>query len=331
MDPAAARALERLRDPSGEALFELARLVVEESTATPLRELATPRWIASQIATALEAITQGDVARGWVDRKIEEGRARWKTEDRPVRTYMVPEAEDPLRTLLSRGWSPDEALTFRVIDQPAMRNLVREVLEDTLTRFQQKLRALDKGSLGGLGVRAARRGKGLLGGMAHNLGGLTENLVGAVTEEFEHQIQARVKEFVSTSTGEALRSIARHVSDPQYARAFGELRLSVLDVLLDTPIRELAAEADKLRPEELVDVVVGALRALVNEPDFVDRTTERVAAVLESAGDGTLGAWLDEVGLREVWSQTTTDLVAARLRAVVQTEAFVGWWDGLFA
>ena len=66
MDPAA-RALARLRDPEGHALHALARLVVEETTATPLRDIASPRWVASQLATALQAATRGDLLRTWVD------------------------------------------------------------------------------------------------------------------------------------------------------------------------------------------------------------------------------------------------------------------------
>ena len=62
-DPAA-RALARLQDPDGDALRGLARLVVDQTTATPIAEIASPRWIASQLATALEAeAIPGEAAR----------------------------------------------------------------------------------------------------------------------------------------------------------------------------------------------------------------------------------------------------------------------------
>lgn len=341
MDPVVARALDRLRDPSGAELRALAQLVVDESTATPLRDLATPRWIASQIATALEAVARGDVARTWVDRKIAEGRDRWRVENRPLRTWVPKEADEPLRKLLIRQWTPDRDLTLRIIDQPAMRRLVADVLEDALLSFQRRIRGIDKTGLGNLGVRAARKGKGLFGGMArslgeelghvaHGIGGLTENIVGAVTEEVEHAVQGRIREFVQTATGDALANAAAHLADPRYSAGFGDLRIAVLDVVLDTPISRLAAEADKLKPEDLVEVVVGAIRAALDQPDFVDRTEARVAQVLEQAGDGTLGAWLDDVGLRQVWADTTVELVTQRLQAVVKTEPFAVWWGGLF-
>lgn len=342
MDPAVARALARLRDPSGGDLRALAQLVVDEATATPLKDLAEPRWIAGQIATSLEAIARGDVARSWVDRKIAEGRERWRVEQRPLRTWVPKEADAPLRKVLVRHWTPDRDLTLRIIDQPAMHRLVADVLEDALVRFQKRVKGLDKTGLGSLGVRAARKSKGLFGGMARSIGeefgsvaqgigGLTENLVGAVTEEVEHALHGRISEFVKTSTGDALANAAAHLADPRYAAGFGDLRIAVLDEILDTPISRLAAEADKLKPEELIDVVIGAIRAALDQPDFVERTEARVAKVLEQAGDGTLGAWLDDVGLRTVWADTTVELVTQRLAAVVKTDRFADWWGGLFA
>jgi hypothetical protein len=328
MDASALRALERLRDPDGDALPQLARLVVEETTATPLRELASPRWVASQLATALEAATQGDMLRSWVDRRIVTERQRWSEEERALREFVPNEAMEPLQKLLGRPYAPEEELVFRIIDQPAIRNLVRTVLSDTVRSFRKRIE-VDGGMIGDLGRRAAKRGRGLFGNVGRNLGGMAENLVGAVREEVDYALEGRVKEFVQGATSEALRTIARYAADESHAASFGQLRLAILDVILDTSIRDLATEADKLKPEEIVDVVVGGVRAAIQQDDFVDRAEERVAAVMQEAGDGTLGAWLDEVGLAEVWVETTTELVTERLRAVVRTDAFVAWWEAL--
>jgi hypothetical protein len=156
-------------------------------------------------------------------------------------------------------------------------------------------------------------------------------LMGAVAEEVEWQLERRVKEFVGGATSEALRTIARHICNPDHAESYGHLRVAALDVILDAPIKDLISEADKMKPEEMVDVVVAALKSAVSEDDFVDRTADRVETILDEAGDGTLGAWLDEVGLTDVWSETTTEFVTARLQAVVDTEGFEQWWIELFA
>ena len=336
MDEAARRALERLRNPSGESLHALADLVVAEATATPVKDLASPRWIAGQVATALEALTQGDQAKTFVRGRLDEVRRRYGDEPRKLRTFVPTEADDPLRRVLGRPWLPDEVLVHRLLDQPAMRDLVHDVLEDALLRFQKRLRSIDQTGLGSLGMRAARKGRGFLGGLtenlggvAQNLGGLTENLVGAVAEELEHAVHQRVRDFVGTATGESIKAIARHLSDPQHAGAFGDLRVSALDEVLDTPVRQLVAEGEKLRPDELADVIIGALRSTVKAEGFVERTEKAIEHAMSTVGDGTLGAWLDEVGLRDVWQTTTTELVTDRLKAVVHSERFFTRWDAL--
>src|SRR5687768_3401087 len=121
MDDSARRALARLRDPASPALAELARMVVEETTATPMAQIASPRFVASQLAAVLEAGTQGDLLRGWVDRRIASERDRWGSEDRPLREFLPEEAHEPLRELLGRPYAPDEELVFRIVDQPAIR------------------------------------------------------------------------------------------------------------------------------------------------------------------------------------------------------------------
>lgn len=329
-DPAAQRALDRLRDPNGDALAGLARLVVEETTATPLKAIASPRWVAGQLTAALEAGSRGDLLRQWVDRRIASERERWSTETRTPRSLVPPEAEAPLRKLLGRSYAPDEELVLRIVDQPAIRNLLRVVLGDTVAGFRRRASDVDAGLLGGLGKRAAARGRGLLGNVGRNLGGMASHVVEAVKEEVDWALEGKVKDFVQGAVGEAVRKTAQHLADPVHSQQFAEMRLAILDVLLDTPIKDLAREADKMKPEDAVDVVVAAVRAAVSADDFVERAEERVARVMEEAGDGTFGAWLDEIGLRDVWTETTTELVTERLRAVVTTDRFVTWWDGLF-
>ena len=326
MDASGQRALKRLRQPDGAALTQLAELVVQDTTSTPLKDIATPMWIAGQIATALEAITQGDMARQWVQRRIDSDRDRLHAEQRPLRHWLPEEVDEPLRKIVGRAWTPSEDLAYRLIEQPAVRDLMSVVLEDTVKRFAKRARSLDDDMLGGMGGRFARKGrslgKGLLGNRA---GSLAENLVSSVTDEMESVIDKRVKEFVGGATVRALKIIVSHLVDPEDAAKYAEFRLALLDVILDTPVSELAQEADKLNPEDLVDVVVGTLRSLVHQEHFVEQTAERVERAFDEVGDGTLGDWLTEVGLMDVWVESTRQLVARRLQAVVKTEAFETW------
>lgn len=327
------RALERLRQPDGGAIPELARLVVQQTTATPIRTLATPRWLASQLATALEAATRGDALRTAVQGRLDKGRDTWAADERPLSEVVPDEVVPPLKQLVGRPWTPSERLSARIVRQPAVRDLVGDVLEDAIRRFGRRMRAVDDGVLSGIGTRAAKRGrslgKGLLAvaGVAEAASGLAKT----VSHEFEAALETRVKGFVGEATTLALEQIVTRMSNPDTAQTFADFRVALLDELLDTPIHELVAEAESMGPMDAVEVVRESIRSQLDQDGFVDRAEARIATILDETGDGTLGAWLDEVELREVWTATTSELVAERLRAVVVTDDFAAWWADLFA
>lgn len=319
--------LDRLRDPDAPHLSQLAALGVTELLERPLHTIAEPEWLAQQLAAGIDAATGDPTFATAVKSRLEQGRARFRNEERGLRHWLPPEAEKPLRKLLSRPWTPDEELTFQVLNHDAIRGLIREVLRDTLTRFANRARAMDQGVLKGMGGRAVRRGRGLLGSVA----GAADSLVGAMKSELEQGIERTIRDFLSGAVGDAVRIMARHLSDPAHAESFSALRVGTLDVLLDTPVQQLAAEADKLEPEELVDVVLGALRSTSEQEGFAERIAAGLDKAMEVAGHVTLGKWLEEAGMTDAWTTATTELLTRQLRAVVATDAFAAWWDDLHA
>lgn len=332
LDPAAARALARLQDADGTALTELARLVVAETTATPIGEIASPRWMASQLTTALQAASRGDTLRGALQARMDKGRDRWAAEERPLSDFVPDEVQPPLRQLVGRPWTPSEGLTRRIVRQPAVRELVADVLEDTIRRFGTRMRNVDD-TMGGLGQRAAKRsrslGKGLLA--AAGVADVAKGIVQTVSEEFEHALEARIRDFLGDATARALEQMVTQMSDPEYAETFAGFRVALLDEVLETPLKDLVAEAENMGPLDGYDVIVEAVRAQLAKEDFTASLETRIESAMAEAGDGTLGAWLEEIELRQVWEESTTELVAQRLQAVVRTEGFEHWWAGLFA
>lgn len=325
-DPAAERALVRLR--SGPSVERLAQLIVDHAMTVPLTEVASPQWLAGQLCAAMEALS-GDAAHAWVLERYAVERVRWASDDRPVRSVIPDEVDAPVRTLLGRPWTPDEDLTFRVLDQPAIRSVLRHLLTDGLKRFRSRVSSVDA-AFGGLGKRAASRGRGLLGGLSGTVGAVAGDLVGAVREEVEGGLDGRVGDFAKQASAGQVRALARYVSDPKHAETFGELRISIWDVLLEATFSELVGELDKAGPEEAIAIVRESMRAMVSAPDSVERLRLRIERVMAEVGEGTLADWLKEVGLLEVWSDSTVELVGQHLERVVVTEAFEQWWHGLF-
>ena len=61
-----------------------------DATATPIRDIAPPRWLASQLASALEAATRGDALKHAVLRRLGDVSSRLdREEDRGVAVLVV--------------------------------------------------------------------------------------------------------------------------------------------------------------------------------------------------------------------------------------------------
>ncbi len=317
-------ALERLRDPEQQATKALARLLVDDALDTPMAELVRPDWLASQLAAGLEAATRTDRLRELAQQALDEAMARWGHSDAALRSEVPEELVEPLLKALSHPYVPSEELVWRILDQPVFMSLMSEVLENSFKGFRSRMSGVDDKLLGGFGRRAAKRGRGLFGGVA-------ESVVGAVAGEVEHQFDRRLSEFLSKATGEALRVVARHVADQAHAESYAEVRTGIFNTVMDIPIKELAAEALDARPMAYVDVVLQGLTGAIAADSFVDDTTRRLQTLMDEVGTGTFGAWLEEVGLRDVWTESTVELLAERLSSTVQTDAFAAWWTDLHA
>jgi len=265
--------------------------------------------------------------------RLARGKPAWRDEERALRVVVPAEVVRRVKSRWGRPWTAPERLATRIVRQPAVKDLVGEVLEDAVRSFGRRMRSVDDGVLAGLGGRAAKRGrafgKGLLAaaGVADAASGLAKTM----SEEFEAALETRVKGFVGEATSLALSQIVGRMSSEDTAETFAEFRVALLDELLDTPINELVDEADGMGPLDAVDVIREAIRAQLDSDGFADRAESRIERALQEAGDGTLAAWLEEIELNDVWVETTTEFVGQRLRAAVQSTQFDDWWSALFS
>lgn len=325
MDSSAHAALQRLTDPADPSLGELVALAADHVLALSLRQVIDTAAVADRVTSAVAQASTDPQLRARLLARLSTERARWRAERHNARHWLLPPLEAPLRHVLAQPWSPSERLALRVSDHPAVRAMLKDVLSGALGRFGSGLRALDGGMLGGLGGRVARRGAGLFGGLTDLAGGL----VGAVKDEFEAAVESRVKDSVGQATEEAIRSIAAWAADPKQAASLAALRVSILDVALDTPLGDLLAELDEVPDGAIVDAVLDGLR------DAAARTSLRLdlIQVLDEAvaawGDETLGALAEDVGLRDLARAGLIDVGTARARVLVTSEGFVSWWARL--
>ncbi len=318
-------ALAKLRDADDGSLSGLIGLAVDEALRVGLREAVDAPKLADRLTAAVSTAASDPGLRERLLQRLTQERARWRAERNSARHWVLPPVEAPLRHVLAQPWSPSEKLALRVSDHPAVRAMLKDVLSGTLARFAGGLKALDGGVLGGLGGRVARRGAGLFGGLSDLAGGL----VGAVKDEFESAVESRVKESVGQATEEAIRAIAAWAADPKQASALAALRVSILDVALDTPLGDLIGELDEVPDAAIVDAVLQGLK------DASTRTSLRadLLQILDEAvaawGDESLGALADDLGLRAQVHEALADLGTKHARTLVNSEAFATWWAQL--
>ncbi|TNE84446.1 MAG: hypothetical protein EP330_29985 [Deltaproteobacteria bacterium] len=318
-------ALARLRDPDAGHLRRLAELASTELLAQPLADVLDADFVAAQAAAVMIAL-DGPTAHEAMRRRVREALERHAENQGTLRAEVPEAAIEPLKKLLGRPISASESLTYRLIDQGVVHNLLAEVLESALQRFMRRARKVDDRlkavdeRLGGFGKRA----RGLFGNVA-------SELASAVGDELEHSVERRIRDFVHQGTSEMLKVAARRIADPNQAAAWGEFRVAVLDVILDTPIEELAAELQAQQPDEAATEVLATLGAAARAEGFRDEVARAVRRAQEEVGDGTLGAWLDELDLRETWDKATVEPLAEQLARVVASDAFGEWWTQLHA
>lgn len=318
-------ALSRLRAPDSPHLDGLIDLASREILDQPVRDVIDPALLAAQATAALIALEDSS-AREAIQRRVAQAIERHADATHTLRPSLPSAAVEPLRKLLGRPVHASEELTFRLIDQGVVHTLLAEILESALRRFARRakrvddrLKAVDE-RLGGLGKRA----RGLFGNVA-------SELAHAVGDELEHSVERRIREFVHQGTSEMLKVAARRLADPEQAAAWGEFRVAVLDVMLDTPVKELVREVASQDPEGAVKEVLDVLAAAARADGFEQELAKAVRLLLDEVGDGSLGAWLDELGLRDTWRKATAPVLRQQLQQVVQSNAFSAWWAALHA
>jgi hypothetical protein len=319
-------ALARLRIAESPHRRELVDSILAHALARPWGDVVDADWVTDRLVASMSLAGHDPHLRALVVDVLEETRGRLSETTTPPRDVVPDEVIEAILAVSGQPWSPSEELTFRLINHSAMRSMLKEVLTAALTKFANRARTLDQGVLGGIGSRAVKRGRGLLGG---SLGNAAGNLVGAVRGEVEAALEGRIKETVTHATEDAVRTIARWLSDPAHADTLAAMRTAGANALLDTPTERLVAEADAFDVAELVDIVLGALRGMAARDDLREQIAPEVARAWQHLADRTLGEWLDNVDARDSWTEALAPVLDEELRQLFDTEEFAAWWQRL--
>lgn len=333
-----AQLLARLDGPALDALVDL---VIDHVLERPVSALVDPAWLAAQIVAALRAGTRDDRTEAWVRGQLRAVQQR--VPPGRLGQHLPAEVAQPLRAVLGRKVLFDRVLVGRLLDHEAARHLVTDLLSGALHGFVDKLRPVAGvasgvgGALGGaLGAGRASKGLDRLKLLGQGVKGLSEGVIGGISQELEQRAEGKVKDFVDGALHAAMEQVADHLCAPENAARYAAYRLHVLDTVLDTDNRVLVGEIDKLDPDHLVRTAAGVLRSLARRPGFEAELQRAVQAALDEAGPRSLGDLLREAGLERgeddgEWRRRLRAPLAAEARVFIRGPAFAAWLDTLLA
>jgi len=319
--------LGRLREEGeASATRALARLVVDEHLNKPLSELIEAERSSVVLHELLCSWQQSDLAhesirRGW------DGMISWLAEQHePIGEVLPAELLEGASQLAAQPFGLNRELLLAMLDRPAFRKLIRELLIDTLVSFGKKLRSpvaesrLGKG-LSGIGRMARGRGSGVRS--------LAGDLVGAVGEEVERQLEGRAAEFADGALSQILHKLADYLCDPTRTADQAALRAALLDGLWELSGSQLAAEMSRGDIDASTNVLRKSLGAWLARPEARKDLEDWLAEFLSGSQFDSLTELLTTLGLLESIREHAIDETERNLRMLINGNAFSLWIDEL--
>lgn len=298
----------------------LARLGVQSLLNCTLNEVIDEARAATLAHDALSAWVSSDAALPTLERQLETLIAELQAERRPLADLTDSSVKSALKELVARPVSPDRHLVLTIIDRQPMRELVRQLLTETLLDFGRRASAPVAGVARGLGSLARMAGESVKA----RSGGLG-SLVGAVSGEVERQVEKRTVEFVEAALGGIFGKIADAISNPARAHEAAEMRLAMFEGVLELTPQQLARELINADVPGGAKVLREALQRYCASPRSHEAARHLASVVLKREGTRTLREVCADVGLEPLVERELTVFLAAQLHRVFATDAFAQW------
>lgn len=284
------------RPGPGAVTTAVAGALVDVLLSRPPQELLPPAHLAPLLRelalAALRSPRAEEATTRLVQAAVEALRGRGK-----LRQELPPQAAALLRQLIALPYVPDRALLIGVLSLRPFQRITRELMVGTLLDYSRRLRATvgegappkSLGVLGRLATEAVRKSTSALGTIA-------PGVTSAVTDEFERQLQRRAAEFADGAVDEMVQRAAGILTDPARAAEHVEIKLALLDFVLDRPGPVLARELERMQLGTVFKPLGAALASWLER----EQATAEIAAALvflqQHAPAPTLHALLDGFG-----------------------------------
>ena len=300
----------RITNPSRQALETLVHAWMDDILERPVDELFEITELAAALTTAIRGIAadprNDEFLRQQVALSIDELRALEVEGRLPQRSITA------IRDLAAQPLVIDEALMAELLDHPAARVLLRELLQQALHDFAEKIASLFPG--GQTAFRFVDQARAFA---AAAVGG-----VGISVEE-------SVNESVDEALAPAFQLAARRMAEAEIAGELADWRGHVLKVLLDRPMNELIGTVDQVSADALAAQLSSYLHGIAEWHRLEVTVEQSIAAALERAGDQSLRAMIAGTSAETDWRPVLEKQIVDAAWPFVQSEAFQEWLGGL--
>lgn len=297
----------------------IAEALVDALLTRPPQELLPPERLAPLLRElALQALRSPraeEATTRLLETAVEALRGRGK-----LRQSLRPQAATLLRELIALPYVPDRTLLVGVLSQRPFQRIARELMVGTLLDYSRRLRST-------VGEGAPPKGMGMLGRLATEavrkstsaLGTIAPGVTSAVSDEFERQLQRRAAEFADGAVEEMMQRTAGILTDPARAAEHVEIKLALLDFLLDRPGPVLARELERMQLNTIFTPLRAAIATWLEREQATADITTALIFLQQHAPAPTLHALLDGLGALPAARAILGTILASGLQPLLES------------
>lgn len=312
------RAIQNLRGALADetAAADLVGRFFDHAVAQPLSTYVVPEYVLTHLDRLLdERVTEPWVKnhlRAWFDRDLARAEERGDT----VGDWISPEARTELRALAARPVQMDRRFLEKLVQQGAIKHMLRSIVEETLDRFVSTFKP--GGTGGGFAGGVAR---GVFGAASKASGGL----LGSVAGQIEQQLRAAVSSFVQGSMSMMLDRLVVILSSQETANQLARMKLNGFDEAMKRPTAKVAQGVQRLPLDDLLEVLPGQLVHNLRRDEVRAALREDVALWLEAEGARPVRDLAADEAALLAWRAEVVAIATPVLVGFAAAEPFVEW------
>lgn len=324
----------RLSGVENERRHRFIALAVDHTFEQPLRTFVHFEDIADVITDALTETNAAQLIQDEMQPLRERLNQHFRETQETPADLVPKDTPDALIRIISKAERPKAEWAKGAVDTAPLRNLISPIVQDVLLRFTKNL------PIPGLGGEPApqaeeksSRSSGLLGSAlrksAGSIAGMGKAALGNISGELEKRVQTITRDFANQAMTEVRGAIGERLRSPEGQKVIRDIRASIVERFLSTPVITLLEDGDRAPIEELIGLLPAIVEHNRLRPELRAFIESEVQYLLNTHGDSSIGDLLDRYQLREALRERIITRIDAPVASFIESKGFEAWLDEL--